>query len=686
MYLHIRAGTAVSFGCFLFIGGVVLAVAPPVCAAEPKLTFRLDEAQLHILIDGKRVATYLFQDDAVHRPHFKNLIAPGGVQVTRQHPPRAGIDATDHADMHPGVWLAFGEMFGADGEVADFWRNKGRVEHVEFVERPRTEGSRLVWTVRNRYRAGERIVCEEVCRHTIELRARGWLLTYDSEFRSDRPFAFGDQEEMGLGVRVATPITVKNGGRMLDSDGRRNEKEVRGQQGKWVDYSGLVDGKRAGVLLMPHPDNSRPSWYHARDYGFIAANAFGRNALTGGEKSRVEIKPGNSLRLRYGVLIYAEDPEGTLNREVEYAAYFGSSKSMRNRHVLYNLDGDSCMSVKKGVLGPTKITPGDLRTIVDEITFPGSQVDTFLLCTNAQVMYYPTQVGTMRGALSTSEQKEEWPAGEKQRFENVQAMFDSGVDPYAVLFEAARKKNLEVLLTFRMNDNHNFDFLHTEFWRDHPEFRLNGGALDFAHEEVREYVFRLIEEAVQRYDVDGLELDFQRFPTFFRDDDKDTEQRIAKINELVKRVRGMLDAEGRKRGKALVLAARVPSDYGRSAPNYELSRSIGCDPVAWANSGWIDFLTISEFLFVRYDLPVKPWKKLITNIPVYGGIECAEGSKIEQSLTAEKYRRAAAHLWKDGADGIYLFNFFTTRENGNDSFEPPFDVLKDLGDRERVAR
>ena len=34
----------------------------------------------------------------------------------------------------------------------------------------------------------------------------------------------------------------------------------------------------------------------------------------------------------------------------------------------------------------------------------------------------------------------------------------------------------------------------------------------------------------------------------------------------------------------------------------------------------------------------------------------------------------------DGADGIYLFNFFTTRERQGDAFEPPFEVLRDIGD------
>ncbi len=43
--------------------------------------------------------------------------------------------------------------------------------------------------------------------------------------------------------------------------------------------------------------------------------------------------------------------------------------------------------------------------------------------------------------------------------------------------------------------------------------------------------------------------------------------------------------------------------------------------------------------------------------------------------------RAAEHFWKQGADGIYLFNFFCPRE----AFaEPPFEVLSELGDRQKL--
>ena len=113
-----------------------------------------------------------------------------------------------------------------------------------------------------------------------------------------------------------------------------------------------------------------------------------------------------------------------------------------------------------------------------------------------------------------------------------------------------------------MNDAHGNDFLRTKFWEEHPAYQIRGGALNFGYDEVRNYVYRLIEEAVRRYYCDGIELDFQHFPTHFTDGT--TEEKITKVNSLVKRVRTMVDAVGKERRKKLVMAARIPSDYGKS--------------------------------------------------------------------------------------------------------------------------
>ncbi len=370
----------------------------------------------------------------------------------------------------------------------------------------------------------------------------------------------------------------------------------------------------------------------------------------------------------------------------------GAADPGKARRVLYNFDGDSCLSTKANGRGPEPVSADDVRQLIAEVTSEGSRVDTILVCINAQVMYYPTQVGTMRGMLSTDEERAAWPPSEKQRFSNLKAFFDSDVDPYALMLAEAKQRGREALLTFRMNDDHGNDFLRTQFMIDHPNWSLGTeqyrgkGAMDFGREEVREYTFRLIEEAVRRYDCDGIELDFNRFPSFFKE--TAVEERIAKMNSLVERVHHMVDQVGRERNRELVLAVRVPSNFGSSPPTPDTTRKLGCDISQWAASGWVDFVTVSEFLYEPDDLPIEIWKQAITTVPVYGGIECIR-SGAERNLSADEYLTAAKKRIDRGADGIYLFNFFTSRENGENSYEPPFETLSSLGhlqseDRERI--
>ncbi|MFN0129878.1 MAG: family 10 glycosylhydrolase [Verrucomicrobiales bacterium] len=367
----------------------------------------------------------------------------------------------------------------------------------------------------------------------------------------------------------------------------------------------------------------------------------------------------------------------------------GADQPQRTRRVLYNFDGDSCLSTKAGGKGPVAVDVDDVKRLIEEVAYDGSRVDTVLVCINAQVMYYPTKVGTMRGSLSTPDERAKWPASEKQRFENLKAFFDADVDPYAIMLAEAKRRGREALLTFRMNDDHGNDFLRTQFLVDHPDWRLGTepyrgkGAMDFGRDEVRDYTFRLIEEAVRRYDCDGIELDFNRFPTFFKDGS--TDERVAKMNSLVERVRQMLDDVGRERGRRLVLSVRPPSNYGRTPPTPESAQLLGCDVPAWVQSGLVDFVAVSEFLFERGDLPIGLWKQAITTVPVYGGIECTKGGG-QKNLTADEYRHAATQLMKTGADGVYLFNFFTSREEGEAAYEPPFEVLRDLEHAPRCHR
>jgi hypothetical protein len=280
---------------------------PPVSIAEKANS-------LEIAREGKPFASYVFRDEQVLRPYLARVHAPNGVQVTRTHPPVTGKDATDHATMHPGVWLAFGDM-----SSADFWRNRGTVKHVRFVDPPKSDRNGASFTALNRYEAGGKTICEERRHITIRPQPSGTLLLWDSRFTADTDFYFGDQEEMGFGVRVATPLAVQKGGAIVDSAGRKNERQVWGQQADWCAYRGTIDGKSAGVAIMPHPDNFRRAWFHARDYGLLVANPFGQRAFTKGAASKVHVKAGETFRLRFGLLVFTGDPD--LNAAFrEYAA------------------------------------------------------------------------------------------------------------------------------------------------------------------------------------------------------------------------------------------------------------------------------------------------------------------------------------------------------------------------------
>ncbi|HUG17349.1 MAG TPA: PmoA family protein [Planctomycetaceae bacterium] len=286
---------------------------------EPKgiVSFRKEQNQLIVTVDRKPVATYVFRDENISRPYFAHVKAPGGQQVTRNHPPLKDIDRTDHDTMHPGIWLAFGDL---DGE--DFWRNKARIVHQGFADPPdQPAGTGGFFEEKHYLRPDGSLLCKERFRCFLHVLDNAYLLEWDSTFTSDSEFYFGDQEEMGLGVRVTTAISEVERGRLSDSEGRAGAGKIWSQAADWCDYSGVVGDERIGMTIMCHPDNFRPSWFHARDYGFVAANPFGRKAMQKGDLSKLIVKPGENLRLRYGILIHSSPKDQPLDLKAAYGDY-----------------------------------------------------------------------------------------------------------------------------------------------------------------------------------------------------------------------------------------------------------------------------------------------------------------------------------------------------------------------------
>lgn len=121
-----------------------------------------------------------------------------------------------------------------------------------------------------------------------------------------------------MAIRTCPPLRLKNDkkrgvtgakGKAVNSAGVR-DKAVWGKRAQWVDYSGPVAGKVVGVAIFDHPDNPRhPTWWHARDYGLIAANPFGVHHFErkGAGAGDMKIPAGEKRTFRYRFYFHTGD-------------------------------------------------------------------------------------------------------------------------------------------------------------------------------------------------------------------------------------------------------------------------------------------------------------------------------------------------------------------------------------------
>jgi len=285
----------------------------PLKVKEGNFAFQRSEDELHLHLGEQRIATYLLDHEQLTRRAFVNLKTPSGFPVTRSFPPKKPEDIDPgyghqsgiiHPVMHPGLWMGFGWIDGND-----YWRLRSRVVFDGLIEEPEGGKEAAHFTTRDRYlnEAGNETVCIQETRYGFREVEEGILIDWDATFYNDeRDFAFGDQEESGLAIRIASPLRVQGGnGRIVNDRGDVNGAGTWGKPFEWINYSGELDGKRVGVLIVPHPGNPRSSWAHSRDYGVLVSNPFPKQPRERREPYiTTPIKKGKRFRLRYTILIH----------------------------------------------------------------------------------------------------------------------------------------------------------------------------------------------------------------------------------------------------------------------------------------------------------------------------------------------------------------------------------------------
>lgn len=290
--------------------------------------------RLRVEIDGELFTEYR-SDRKV--PCLYPIISPTGAGLTRNFPFDDSIPGEEHDHPHHvSVWFTHGLVNGVD-----FWaqhlKRKGEIVHKSFGPRSTQSSSAnglpshtATFSVNLSWEEGDTVHLTETRTYTITARGDTRLIDVESVLTGvDGDVVFGDTKEGTAAIRVAPTMRLKGKvgkGSILNSNGER-DGDAWGKRAAWVAYSGPdPEGKAAVIAMFDHPSNLRhPTWWHARDYGLLAANPFGQHDF---EKKKDKhlgdhiLKQGDTLTFNYRMLFHQGDLKSAKLAE-EWQSYSG---------------------------------------------------------------------------------------------------------------------------------------------------------------------------------------------------------------------------------------------------------------------------------------------------------------------------------------------------------------------------
>ena len=239
---------------------------------------------------------------------------------------------------------------------------------------------------------------------------------------------------------------------------------------------------------------------------------------------------------------------------------------------------------------------------------------------------------------------------------------DDGVNIVQVFLDAAKQRGIESFFSYRINgsDNDLGPVAEIPMKEAHPEWLIHlwnaNGYWNFALEGVHEYKLRVLREAAEDYDFDGIELDFARvcpvLPPGHQWEYRD------RLTDFIRATRAMLQEVAHKRGRPLLLAARIPE-------NLEGCHFDGIDAETWAREELLDIFVMGCRSF---DVDLPAFRRITegTNIKLYPCIDDHHASDGYQWPPIEVMRGVVANWYQQGADGIQTFNFAHATPEGTD--------------------
>ncbi len=253
-------------------------------------------------------------------------------------------------------------------------------------------------------------------------------------------------------------------------------------------------------------------------------------------------------------------------------------------------------------------------------------------------------------------------------YPGMKGWLDGGGDFLPQIISGSRANGLEVFLSFRVNAGRDPNFEQVAFQSEHEDWLVNfnedregapklyferlDGELkqlkwDYANAELRAYQVAALQELVDNYAVDGLQLDFARGAPFLHVG----HQWVLRehLTRFMRAVRAMMRQRERERGWPLLLAVRV-------AESIEGCHFDGIDIETWVREDLVD-LVVLGCRSLEVDIPA--FKQLVASTPVkiypcHDNHHATDGYKC---TPLRVLRGVASSWWQQGADGIGVFNF-----------------------------
>ncbi|MCY3763458.1 MAG: hypothetical protein OXH50_19610, partial [Gemmatimonadetes bacterium] len=164
--------------------------------------------------------------------------------------------------------------------------------------------------------------------------------------------------------------------------------------------------------------------------------------------------------------------------------------------------------------------------------YEGSPVGVFLWSVGGHEVYdYETEIGERLG-----DEYGDGDLDERQRRQrdNLRYLTENHGGPVTVISRLCREAGMRFFPSVRMNEHYDIDEAAPNYGRlrrGHPELLIGHAdgelppgtlewgirtGLNYAEAGARAHMLRIIFELIDRFDIDGIELDFMRHPAFFR--------------------------------------------------------------------------------------------------------------------------------------------------------------------------